>query len=401
MRVLISAYACGPGMGSEPEVGFQAVRAALRAHEVWVLTQSHMVGPVMAALPGAVAEGRLTVHGIDPPATRRQDGLVALVRTQVRHERWQRTAAHHARALHADVGFDVVHHVTLAAYWMRAGAAVVDAPLVWGPVGGAVEPPAGLLPVLGARGLLEDAVRTVVRRTAWRLPDRRAVVRCADVVLAQNAETAHRLRGARQLSVLPNALSASVPASGPGLERRRDVAVVGRVVAWKGVPLAVAALLELPDDVHLHVYGGVRDDQRRRVERAAEAAGVAHRVVLEGQLPRPELLRRIATSGVLLHPSLHDESPVALAEALALGTPVVALAHGGPLQVVAAWGSGAPARLVAPSTPARTARALGQAVAATLADPPPVPAQPVLPGTAFDDALLAAYELAASSRRGG
>lgn len=35
MRVLISAYACEPDKGSEPETGWQWVRAAALRHENW------------------------------------------------------------------------------------------------------------------------------------------------------------------------------------------------------------------------------------------------------------------------------------------------------------------------------------------------------------------------------
>ena len=39
------------------------------------------------------------------------------------------------------INFDVVHHVTLAASWTRAGVTTVDKPVIWGPVGGGVETP--------------------------------------------------------------------------------------------------------------------------------------------------------------------------------------------------------------------------------------------------------------------
>lgn len=401
VRVLLSAYACGPSMGSEPEVGFQALRAALRRHEVWLLTQPHMVAPVTAALRDDVASGRLHVEGLSPRATVRQDGLVSLVRTQVRHDRWQRTAAARAAELHARVRFDVAHHVTLAAYWMRTGISQLDVPLVWGPVGGAVEPPVGLLGVLGARGLLEDAVRSSVRLVAGRLPDRRAVVEAADVILVQNASTARRLGSPARVRVLPNALAASVPAVGPGRVRRRDVAVVGRIIAWKATPLAVRVLRHLPDDVPLRVYGHCSPDQRRRLDRAGRRWGVDDRVELMGNRNRPELLERVAESGVLLHPSLHDEASLSIAEALALGTPVVALDHGGPASVAGAWGRDVPAQLVRPSTPGRTARALGEAVTRALQQPPPVPVEPVPPKVDFAAVLLEAYEEAVATTRGG
>ena len=43
MKVLVSAYACEPGKGSEPEVGLRTVLAAATEHEVWVLTRDNNI----------------------------------------------------------------------------------------------------------------------------------------------------------------------------------------------------------------------------------------------------------------------------------------------------------------------------------------------------------------------
>ncbi|HLE82176.1 MAG TPA: glycosyltransferase family 1 protein, partial [Dehalococcoidia bacterium] len=40
-KVLISAYACEPGKGSEPNVGWNVAREMARQHDVWVLTRAN------------------------------------------------------------------------------------------------------------------------------------------------------------------------------------------------------------------------------------------------------------------------------------------------------------------------------------------------------------------------
>ena len=244
-------------------------------------------------------------------------------------------------------------------------------------------------------------MRSVVRRAPPGAAGRaRRPSARADVVLVQNAATARRLAGlaTAPTSVLPNALCArveAVPVAGP---RRADVAVVGRVVAWKAVPLAVRVLAALPDPtVVLRVYGEVGGAEQERVQRVARDLGVTDRVQLVGKLPREELLGQVATSGVVLHPSLHDEAPFTVAEALALGTPVVGLDHGGPPHVAAAWSGGAPSAFVRPGRRGRTVARLAAAVEA-LRDPArPVATSPTAPTVDFGSALLAAYVDAAAA----
>jgi hypothetical protein len=40
LKVLISAYACEPGKGSEPGVGWNVVEQMARHHTVWVITRA-------------------------------------------------------------------------------------------------------------------------------------------------------------------------------------------------------------------------------------------------------------------------------------------------------------------------------------------------------------------------
>ena len=54
MNVLVSAYACEPGQGSEPGIGWNWVRQAARFQKVWVLTQEEGRQGINKALAGGV-----------------------------------------------------------------------------------------------------------------------------------------------------------------------------------------------------------------------------------------------------------------------------------------------------------------------------------------------------------
>jgi glycosyltransferase involved in cell wall biosynthesis len=391
LRVLLSAFSCEPGKGSEPEVGLRTLLAAASSHEVWVLT-SDTGAPTLQRFLDAHPLGP-RIH-LEPIPFGIQIDDLALATFHGFYDRWQRRAAARALRLDRQIGFDVVHHATMSTVWTRVGVASVPKPLVWGPVGGGVEPPLSLLRELGPRGLLDDMLRIGSRRLLAQLPAMRRAPRTAAVVFAQNRETMRRLHAAGKVIVLPNATVVELDGVQPATDRTRDVALVGRIVGWKGGHLALRAFRHVshPDAI-LRVYGEGPD--RARLQRAAHRWRLADRVRFEGWIPRGALLPQIARAGVLVHPSFHDDSPLSVAEALSVGTPVVCLDHGGPAEVVRRWPT-SPSRVVAPAGVNATARRMGEAIDEFLFHPPPIRATAARAGTSFAEMLLNAYDDAAS-----
>jgi glycosyltransferase involved in cell wall biosynthesis len=135
--------------------------------------------------------------------------------------------------------------------------------------------------------------------------------------------------------------------------------------------------------------------EERRLREAARRWGLRDRVRYEGWLPRPKLLPMVAQAGVLIHPAVHEEAGLCIAEALSLGTPVVTLDHGGPSQIVGQY-PGSLSALVAPRSPKATARGLAAAVDTFLREevPPGARLHDRHASTSFSREILRAYELA-------
>jgi glycosyltransferase involved in cell wall biosynthesis len=364
MRVLVSAYACEPSRGSEPEAGLQMVLAAATRHDVWVITRENNLPSLQAFLDHHPLGDRIHSLGLDvdglPRRIKKRTGLLGM---HWYYDLWQRRLAEFATRLDRELDFDVTHHATFAAYWTRAGVAEVGKPLVWGPVGGGVESPLGLLPVLGFRGIAGDAYREVARPVMFWVTRARRTARRARVVLVQNPETAHRLRLDHPATVLPNALCAAdavIPTGESNSIGDPRVVTAARLVGWKGTTLAIACLKHIRHPrVTLDVYGA--GPQRDRLLRLSRRLGLSERVRLRGTVPRDDLLSALEQASVLLHPALHEEAGFVIAEALALGTPVVSLDRGGPPIIMASFPD-VPSRAVTPSRPGETAQRLAAAV---------------------------------------
>jgi glycosyltransferase involved in cell wall biosynthesis len=364
MRVLISAYACEPNKGSEPGVGFACLRASATQHETWVITRANNVPAIESALVDFPFRDRIHLVGVElgPRAlsAKRRLGSVGL---HPYYDRWQVKMAEVALELDREVDFDVIHHATFASYWTRIGVAAVRKPLVVGPVGGAASSPLSLIPVLGWRGLPGELARRWARPLVSRMTGSRRAIGSAAIVLVQNP-TAFRVLNGRGLEVVPNALIGAQdlvnPTSAEGSSTRAPVVFAARLVPWKGGTLALHAIRHIDDDsIILDVYGAGPDESRLR--RMAQRLHIEERVRFKGLVSRDELLRALSRAGALLHPSLHDDAGLVIAEAMSVGTPVVCLDLAGP-PVVASYWTKTPFRAVPASTPGATSAHLASAL---------------------------------------
>ncbi len=133
----------------------------------------------------------------------------------------------------------------------------------------------------------------------------------------------------------------------------RIVLYAGRLIPWKGVQYAIAALEKVPGAI-LAIAGD--GHYRATLEEQVQAAGLGERVRFLGAVPHEGLPRLLAVSDVLVATSFASETfGIALVEAQACGVPVVASRFGGFPEVVR---DGETGLLVPPQDPEALAAAL-------------------------------------------
>jgi glycosyltransferase involved in cell wall biosynthesis len=106
---------------------------------------------------------------------------------------------------------------------------------------------------------------------------------------------------------------------------------VGRLTEQKALPVALAALREVPDARLLLIGDG---PERESLERRTHELGLDDRVRFLGSVSRDEVLRYLAGARAAVLSSAWENLPHAAVEALSVGTPVVSTAVGGVPEVV-------------------------------------------------------------------
>jgi glycosyltransferase involved in cell wall biosynthesis len=334
-RVLQLSYACSPVRGSEAGVGWRRAVQSARHFDTWVICEEHEFAPEIRSY--------LATHGDVPglnfvfvPINQRQWswGQIHDALWYWALRGWHRQAYSAAERLHEKIGFDLVHQVTFCGFREPGHLWKLNAPFVWGPIGGAQNYPWRFLPSAGISGAISESLRSVVNslqlRFSWRV---RCAARKAAVVLAANS-TNQRLFGRAQaiaMPILPDVGVDAIYRSACHSAHQGPIRLLwsGLLAHRKALHLLIHALARLPDDVpcELQVLGDGR--LRRRWQRLAERLGVASRITWLGWLPHREAIEQYAWADALAFTSLRDTTGTVVVEALAAGLPVICLDHQG------------------------------------------------------------------------
>lgn len=338
LKILITAFAFEPSESSEPGVAWRFATLAAHNHEVHVLT---------GGFPGAVERTRLYLEAHPelqikaipfwPIGFPRVAGWKCI---NIHYWLWQRQIHRVATKLHAKIGFDLIHHVTLSRYWIGSSISRLPIPLIWGPVGSGGETPPSFIKELPLRDWIPDIARELSAKICRRDPLLRNTLNKAAICIAMNNDTAKRLtdEGVRRVEILPQICFseerlkelAAIPL--PPSETPFRLLSIGRLVYWKGFQYGIRTAYLLKQQgilfqYHITSWGPYEGSLRKLIA----TLGLQNEVFLVGRKTYEEIIHQeLRQAHVLIHPALHESFGNVCLEALASGRPVICLNVGGP-----------------------------------------------------------------------
>jgi len=333
LKVLISAYACEPNKGSEPEVGWQWALQMARFHDVTVLTRENNRSSIESALkdlgetqpaPKFIFHDR-SAFFLDMKRRSKAVHLYYLL--------WQKSAREIVAQLHDIHRFDLMHHVTFAGFRYPTAIWGHDVASIWGPIGGIESIPRSLLPWRHPTSLVYELLRNLnnlAQATPIYVLPRRA--RATTMILSSTPEMKHAFEKLGMVSKLVPSIGLKTseyrfrpkqPRSGP-----LRLLFVGNIITLKGLDLALEALKSSNSDSVFTLIGSGRYESAAK--RYVAANGLSDRVHFTGRKPRSEVLSLYREHDVFLFPSLHDTGGYAVIEAMFNELPVICLDCGGP-----------------------------------------------------------------------
>jgi glycosyltransferase involved in cell wall biosynthesis len=336
MKILMSAYSCEPGKGSERGVGWNVAREVAKHHEVWLLTRPDESKEAIEA--ELLLHPIPTLHFVYFTLPFWQDSLRwgQSGAIQIHYYLWQIQAYFVARKLHQEIGFDATHHVTFVRYASPSFLSFLPIPFVWGPVGGGESAPLQFWKDFTWKNKLYEIARLLWRTVGELDIFTQLTARRSAIAYATTLDTSDRISKlnasvvqiSSAIGLLPEEIEQLMRYPPPINSPFRFISIA-RLLHWKGLHLGLRAFAEA--NLAKAEYWILGDgSEMESLQELAISLGIAHQVKFWGLLPREEVLDKLGDSSVLVHPSLHDSGAGVCLEAMAAGRPVICLDLGGP-----------------------------------------------------------------------
>lgn len=345
-RVLLCASACCPDAGSEPGLGWKAYQALRERHTVHVIC----CGWSKDAIERAAGQGRANLEDfsfIEDLCGSLGNPMIDKWLSWVNFRHFQRSLASVGNRLIREFKPEVIHQVTIASWRVGNPLAGREVPFVWGPLGGGETLPMAFLGGFSFYSKLFEILRAWSGWFCRQASSVKKTARYADHVFAGNRETlevVEAMRGNRDgMEILP------VVFFSPGKIRKfretpiqREVRTGpvqifsgGYVEARKGIGLALQALARLKQQGFSFQYenSGI-GPEKAHLEAQIRNLGLEGCARFVGAYPGETYDQKLRATDIFLFPSLRDNCPATLLEAMGHGCVPVVADHAGPGEIV-------------------------------------------------------------------
>lgn len=334
LNVLLIAYACEPGRGSEPGTGWNMAMGLATRHDLTVATRANNRARIEDELQKVAPANPPRFLYIDPPQWTLRLKARGLMPIQIFYYLWQRELATWLRK--ANDNFDIIHQLTFNSFEVPPlDFFHLKGAKVWGPIGGGQTVPSEMLRAFGPGGSRSETLRNGRVRLSAKSPWVRRTLANADLVLFANNEThgllAPECKGKCEMMI---DVGVDLRKFKPERKAKRSDQVTflaaGRLEARKGIILLLesfAAFAKGHQGSDLRIVGD--GPEMARIKQAIAALGLSGRVILSGAVSHDAMQREFESADVFVFPSLRDTSGAVVLEAMAMELPVICFDHQG------------------------------------------------------------------------
>ncbi|MBD2701435.1 glycosyltransferase [Spirosoma sp. BT702] len=339
-KILISAYACVPNLGSEEGNGWHyATIVSKQDYQVWCLTRTIGKAEIEKALK-ASPQPNLTFVYVTVPGWIDKAVKWGLLGMYFHYLYWQWATLQVALTLSKEQPFDLVHHVSYTSLQLGSFLYRLKRPFIYGPVGGGQEAPESMRHYFKNYWIKEKMRSWVSGLMLHFNPGCYQSVRHANYVLAWNEDTLqmiHALGRKKAVEKEFGGIGRSFIPSQPiyrAPHATLELVWVGRLMPRKALELSLHGLSKVDAQLPIHLTIVGDGEMGQYVPEYIDKYNLADRVTWVGKVNYEQVKNYYTKADVFLFTSLRDTGPAQLMEAMAFTLPVVTLDLHGQAELV-------------------------------------------------------------------
>lgn len=326
-NLLLIAFSCQPGKGSEPGVGWNWAIQAAKTQNVYVLTRSKMKPYIETQIPD---ELKNTLHFIYTPSSAKLRSITIYLE----YLHWQRQAYKKAKEFLKTTEIDYIWHLTWGNMFLPTYMYKLDKPFIWGPIGGDGAPKQ-FFKLFSKKKQVIHNIKYFMGKNTWLFPWVRKAANGASIIIARTEETKLMFSKRNQKKTivrLEACIDVDSSFSYPKNEREilklgkgKNLIYTGRLIDFKNIPM----LLEIMNDVRkqypdikLHIIGEGED--LGKCKQFVVNHGMEANIEFYGFVDRTVMLKALKSCDLFVFPSLREGASWSLLEAMAYEIPIIA-----------------------------------------------------------------------------
>ena len=335
LKILINAYACSPGMGSEPGMAWNWCANLAKYCELYIITEGEFRNNIEKVLPTLPQRGNMHFYYL--PIGGNDEARNTKIRKRFKNQgdwrfyidyaRWQKMVLAKAREIVNKTHIDIIHQLNMIGFrepgflWKIEGI-----PYIWGPTNAKEAFPVAYLQEAPFKYKLFIFLKNSITRLQLLFSKKvhNAAHRAAYVVAA-SSDSAHSIK--KYLGVTPIIINESgcTPSGEVFIHSKNpksfDILWVGRILFTKQLTLAIKSVAKaFHDEMKLHIVGS-GDIKHYLYE--AEKMGIADNCVIHGLVSHDEVQQLMRQSDLFLFTSLSEGTPHVILECMMNGLPIL------------------------------------------------------------------------------
>ena len=270
LTILINAYACSPGMGSEPGMAWNWCVNLAKHCELHIITEGEFRDKIEAVLP-MLPQG-VNMHFYYNPVSeevRKMCWNQGDWRFYYYYQKWQKKTLEIAKEIIKNTHIDIVHQLNMIGFREPGFLWKLNKPFIWGPINAKEAFPIAYLQGAKQKKKVFIRLKNIINKYQLRYNSRvRKAAQKAHYIIAASTDSA------KAIEKYFHCTSILINESGCDIEendfirtydltsKTLDLLWVGRFIFTKQLELALKSIAECRNkNIRLHIVGGSKEEE--------------------------------------------------------------------------------------------------------------------------------------------